>query len=417
VLINELADGEIASDIVDVYPHAKEKSQVNLKYQFLKKLSGKEYHPEDVKKILTSLGFEIRLEGTDYLSVSVPYHKPDISLPADLVEEIMRIDGYDNIEIPSTISISPSTDKNYYAALFKEKVSNYLSSIGFNEILTNSITNSAYFTEAEIADAVRMVNNLSAELNVMRPSMLQTGLESIAYNINRKNNNLSFFEFGKTYKTSGVGKYFENEHLCLYTAGTIAENSWKLNSTKADIYYLKGICQKIFNNLNSEIHEFTINESSKFTHQLSGRLNGQVVLQIGEIRPKLLQSFAIKQPVFYADFDWDTIMTLLENNNKIEFKEIPRQLPVHRDLALVVNKLLPYEEVEKAINSVNLSKLRDIRLFDIFESEKFGADKKSLALSFVFLDKEKTLTDEEVEDMMNKIILTLENRLKAEIRK
>ena len=187
-LIKELANGEVASNIIDVYPHPKEKQQVALKYQYIKKLSGKNYHPETVKKILLSLGFEIIKDGIDNLHLAAPYHKPDITLPADVVEEIMRIDGYDNIEIPVTISISPSTETEINKAAYKEKISNYLSSAGFNEILTNSITNSAYFTEPEMKSAVKMINNLSAELNILRPSMLETGLESIAYNLNRKNN-------------------------------------------------------------------------------------------------------------------------------------------------------------------------------------------------------------------------------------
>jgi phenylalanyl-tRNA synthetase beta chain len=415
-LIKEIAGGEIASNIIDVYPHPKEKQQIILKYQYLKKLGGKNYHPESVKKILLSLGFEITKDGIDDLHILAPYHKPDITLPADIVEEIMRIDGLDNIEIPATISISPSTEINAGKASYKEKVSNYLSSAGFNEILTNSITNSAYFEESEMRNTVKMINNLSAELNILRPSMLETGLESIAYNLNRKNNNLCFFEFGKTYKTSGIGKYFEDEHLCLYITGAIAENSWKSKPTNADIYYLRGVCEKIFSLLNTETPEFIITENNKFTHQLSCKINRQTVLQIGAISQTVLQSFNIKQSAFFADFNWDLLTNLLENN-KIEFNELPKQLPVHRDLAIVVDKSLQYAEVEKTILNLHLNKLQGIQLFDIFESEKFGVDKKSLALSFNFVDKEKTMTDEEVEEMMNKIMLTLENKLKAEIRK
>ena len=313
-LIKEISGGEIASNIIDVYPHPKEKQQVVLKYQYLKKLSGKNYHPESVKKILLSLGFEITKDGIDELHVSAPYHKPDISLPADIVEEIMRIDGLDNIEIPTTISISPSTEIHPSKASYKEKVSNYLSSVGFNEILTNSITNSAYFEQAELTGAVKMINNLSAELNMMRPSMLETGLESISYNLNRKNIDLCFFEFGKTYKTSGVGKYFEDEHLCLYTTGAMAGNSWKSKSPSTDIYYLRGVCQKIFSLLNTEVPEFFISENDKFTHQLSCKINRQTVLQMGIIKQGVLQTFGIKQPVFFADFNWDLLRGLCENN-------------------------------------------------------------------------------------------------------
>jgi phenylalanyl-tRNA synthetase beta chain len=181
LLIKELAGGEISSNIVDVYPDPREKVQVGIKYHFIKKLSGKMYHSATVKDILVSLGFEVIKEGIDELFVAVPYHKPDISLPADLVEEILRIDGLDNIPIPEAITLTPSVEENYGTEAWREKISAYLAGLGFNEILTNSITNSAYFTQTELATAVKMLNNLSADLNIMRPSMLETGLEVITH--------------------------------------------------------------------------------------------------------------------------------------------------------------------------------------------------------------------------------------------
>ncbi len=187
MMIKEFCGGEIASDIVDVYPEPKEKFKIGLKYHYLKKLAGKNYHPDAVKGILSSLDFEIVKEGLDELTVAPPFHKPDISLPADVVEEIIRIDGLDNIEIPSSITMTPSVEENYAAGIFREKVSAYLTGLGFNEIMTNSITNEAYFDETELTGSVKMLNSLSTELNIMRPSMLETGLESIAHNLNRKN--------------------------------------------------------------------------------------------------------------------------------------------------------------------------------------------------------------------------------------
>ena len=189
---------------------------------------------------MESLGFTVVREGMDAMTLEVPYHKPDVSLPADIVEEIVRIDGLDNIDIPVTISISPSVEENYKAELLKEKISNVLTGLGFTEILTNSITNSAYFNETELQTAVKLLNNLSNELNIMRPSMLHTALEVISFNINRKNNNLRFFEFGKTYSTSGVGRYDETNHLCIYLTGDVRSNHWKEKSVHSDIYYIKG---------------------------------------------------------------------------------------------------------------------------------------------------------------------------------
>ena len=199
MLIKEIAGGTIASEMIDVYPDPEPKKEVSIKYHYLKKLSGKNYHPDTVKNILQSLGFSLERDSMDTLTVAVPYHKPDVSLPADLVEEILRIDGLDNIDIPTTISISPSIEENYKAEQLKEKISNVLTGLGFSEILTNSITNAAYFSETELKTVVKLLNNLSSELNVMRPSMLHTALEVVSFNINRRNNNLKFFEFGKTY--------------------------------------------------------------------------------------------------------------------------------------------------------------------------------------------------------------------------
>jgi phenylalanyl-tRNA synthetase beta chain len=227
LLVKELAGGEIASELVDVYPDPRNKTQVILKHHYLKKLSGKNYHPDTVKNILLSLGFEIIKEGIDAIHVAVPWHKPDVSLPADIVEEIMRIDGLDNIAIPSAITISPSVEKDRDQSARRSSVSGYLVGQGFNEILTNSITNSAYFSQEELETSVKMINSLSAELNIMRPSLLETGLESIAYNLNRKNNQLQFFEFGKSYATSEVGNYTETTHLCLYVTGPLRDDSWK----------------------------------------------------------------------------------------------------------------------------------------------------------------------------------------------
>ena len=190
-----------------------------MKYHYIKKLSGKNYHPDKVKKILTALGFEVIKEDIDELKVAVPYNKPDISIPADIVEEIIRIDGLDNIEIPTSITISPAIAASGVKEALKDKIAGYLVGLGFVEILTNSITNSKYFSEEVLAGSVKMLNNLSVELDVLRPTMLETGLETVAYNLNRRNLHLQLFEFEKVYATDGVGQYREEERLCIYLTG------------------------------------------------------------------------------------------------------------------------------------------------------------------------------------------------------
>ena len=420
ILIKEICGGEIASDIVDIYPQPKEKTQVAMKHHYLKKLSGKNYHADTVKDILVSLGFEMLKEGIDELRVAVPYHKPDISLAADLVEEILRIDGLDNVTIPDAITITPSVEDNYALDVYKEKTANYLVGLGFYEIMTNSITNSAYFAEEELSGSVKMLNNLSAELNILRPSMLETGLESIAHNLNRKNNDLRFFEFGKTYATTGSAQYSEPEHLCLYITGKNLEEGWRNKPTASDFYVLKGIVAKILQLLGATVDSFEallpIAIGTKFENGLQGKIMEEIILQTGIVSKQTLGLFDIKQPVFFADLNWDSL-SKIATANKQAFNPIPKFPAVQRDLALIVPKQLAYEEVEKTVQKMSLKKLQGIRLFDIFESEKLGAGKKSMAVNFTFLDEEKTLTDQEIDGWMNKIMSNLERDLQAEIRK
>jgi len=417
LLIKELAGGEIASEIVDIYPDPKNKVQVILKHHYLKKLSGKNYHPDTVKNILLSLGFEIIKEGIDAIHVSVPWHKPDVSLPADLVEEIMRIDGLDNILIPSSITISPSVEKDRSAAAWKAAAASYLVGQGFNEILTNSITNSAYYTAEELETVVKMINNLSAELNIMRPSLLETGLESIAHNLNRRNANLRFFEFGKTYHTAGVGQYTEEQHLGLWITGQLQEDGWKGKGPHADFYYIKSLCERIFQLVGVTLPCWEpLNNAPRLAAGLSISVKGDTILEAGQVSSTVLKQFDCKQDLYFADIRWQKLLALTPGKD-VEFRELPRQLPVQRDLAMIVARSLTFENVEKAIRSAKVEKLQEIKLFDIFQSEKLGADKKSLAVSFTFLDEEKTLTDKEIDGMVNRIMGSLEKELQAEIRK
>jgi phenylalanyl-tRNA synthetase beta chain len=291
-MIKELCGGQITSEIVDIYPQPAEKTQVSLKYHFLKKLGGKNYHPDSVKNILTSLGFEIMKEGIDELRVSVPFSKPDISLPADLVEEVLRIDGLDNIEIPTAITITPSVEENYLQQSQKEKAANYLVGLGFYEMLTNSITNAAYFSEDELQCMVKMMNSLSADLNILRPSLLETSLESVAHNLNHKNNNLKFFEFGKGYFTSGAGQYHELEQLCLVVSGHTNEESWKQKSKAADFYFIKGAVTAVLTLLGVKPDLVEIVDAPKLDDHIIYKVKGQVVAGAGEVKKKCYHSLA-----------------------------------------------------------------------------------------------------------------------------
>jgi phenylalanyl-tRNA synthetase beta chain len=411
MMIKEITGGEIASDVVDVYANAKEKTEVVLKNHYLKKISGKNYHPDTIKKILQSLEFEILKEGQDDIRVTVPFSKPDITLPADIVEEIMRIDGFDNVEIPAAITISPAVETAGFEAAFKEKIANILIGSGFSEILTNSITNSAYYKEEILNNSVKLLNNISVELDVLRPSLLETGLECVSHNLNHKNNNLLLFDFGKSYSTAGVGEYKEEEHLCLYASGHKNQSGWREKENKADIFFIKGVCENLFRSLGIDTAGFKVSDSS-----LTAFINDKMVAEIKAVDRNKLEQFSIKQPVFFADINWERL-TAFSKKIKIEFSEISKYPEVHRDISMIVNKNIPYENVERLTKGLNISTLVNIKLFDIFESEKLGEDKRSLALSFTFSDKEKTLTDKEIDSMMNKIIVSYEKQLGAEIRK
>jgi phenylalanyl-tRNA synthetase beta chain len=411
LLIKEVAGGEISSDIIDIYPHPKEKAQVSIKYHYLKKLSGKNYHPDSVKKILEALGFEVLRDGIDELQIAVPFSKPDISLPADIVEEVVRIDGIDSIEIPTSITLSPSINTLAGKERLKDKIANYLVGQGFNEILTNSITNSKYYTEEVLAQAVKMVNSLSIDLDIMRPSLLETGLETISFNMNRRNNNLQFFEMGKTYLQKEVGSYKEQEHLAIYLTGNNHEDEWREKSQANDLYRAKGIVASILLLCGCSDISFEKTETGLDIYKGKQKLG-----TLNEVSKTKLNQFDIKQTVLYIDFDFAALLKIVEQH-KVVYKEVAKFPAVQRDLALIVDSTVQYHAIESIVAKQKNTKLQTARLFDVFESDKLGAGKKSMAVNFTFLDEEKTLTDKEIEGMMNKLIQSFEKEIGAEIRK
>ena len=415
MLIKEIAGGKISSEIIDVYPFPKEKKEITLSNHYLKKISGKNYHSDTVRNILKSLNFDILREGIDELQVAVPFSNPDIAIPADVIEEIMRIDGLDNVEIPSSIKMSPAIDTGLNAALQKEKIISWLNGNGFSEIFTNSITNSKYFDDETLATTVKIINSLSEDLNVMRPSMLPTGLECIAYNINRKNPDLLFLEFGKTYSKIR-NDYTETENLALYFTGNKNDFNWNSPAQKIDIYFVKGICTSIFSLAGLNNFHFEVSKNKQLDDGITAFVNNENIAVAGSVNKEQLEQFSIKQPVFFACVNWQKIIALT-GNQQISFEPISKFPAVHRDLSLVVEKRITYETVENLVHSLHLSKLLRVKLFDVFENEKLGENKKSFAISFTFLDKEKTLTDKEIDSMMNKIINVFETKINAEIRR
>ncbi len=414
LLIKEIAGGEISSNVIDVYAQLIPQKKITLTYSYLKKLSGKQYEANDVKAILQSLGFVITDENAESLAVIVPYSKVDVSLPADLVEEIVSIDGLDNIPIPASITITPAKETLHFKEAIKEKISQQLAGFGFYEMVTNSITNSKYFSEDVLSTTVKMMNNLSADLDVLRPSMLQTGLEAIGYNINRKNNNLRFFEWGKTYHKKAVGNYKEHEHLSLYITGDEHEQTWNEKAKAFGLFSMKGFVNAVFSI--TPIQNISFEKDEAHSECLNIIYNKQPLGKLLKVNVAEALAFDIKQPVYFADIYVDEWLKAAQAA-KIIYKEVARFPAVQRDLAMVVNQNISYAEIEQTIHQQKITKLSNMRLFDIFESEKLGKGKKSLAVNFTFRDDEKTLTDKEIDGMMNRIMQSLQTGVNAEIRK
>ncbi len=410
-LIKEMSGGTV-SGIIDIFPTPAEPVIIALPFLFVKKLSGKNYNNVDIIQILTALDFEILQNENENLLVKVPSHKNDIHHPADLVEEIMRIDGLDNIDIPASIHITPSIEKLAAKTNIREKISNYLSS-SCHEIFTNSITNSHLYNENILQSSVKMINSLSAELDMLRPEMLNSGLAALSHNINRKNTELRFYEFGKTYSHTH-GKYTETEHLSVYLTGQVSNADWNHRPEKSSLFYLKGMLQSVFEMIGAQDVVFEPSEKAGLVNALEIFYRRKKIGICGQVAEAVLQKFDIRQPVFFGDIEW--IQLLGEKKNE-KYKEISKFPFAERDLALVVDKKLNYADIEKATKKLKIGNLTAVRLFDVFESEKLGKDKKSMAVNFSFSDDSKTLTDADIDAMMQQLVHVYEKELNAEIRK
>jgi len=412
-MIVELCSGTIASEVIDVYPEPAKPVELPLKYRYLKTLSGKNYHPDTIKTILESLGFGLIKEGNDDIWFSVPLRKTDVTHAADLVEEIMRIDGYDNIDIPHDVIMTTSADTLAAPAAWRQKTASWLVGLGFNEMLTNSITNSAYYQEDVLNSAVKMLNNLSAELNILRPSMLETGLEVVAHNLNRRNRNLRFFEFGKIYHSQPEGGTSEKNRLLMLITGDQQAAFWQSKNEAAGFFFLKGIMEGL-----ATLCQVKISSGENADGDIRGiswYQGRQALATFGWVGGEKLNQFGIKQPVLAAEIHWDEWWAIADRK-KISFSEIPRFPAMERDLSMIVDSKVNFAQVEQILRKAKIAAMTDYSLFDVFESDKLGEGKKSMALHFQFQDKEKTLTDKEVDGMMGKLVGLLENELNASLR-
>lgn len=409
-MIVELAGGEIASGITDVYPTPLEATNVPVTYDYIQKLSGKAYSKEAIKEILLASGFVITHETEEGLTLQVPSNKTDVSQPADIVEEVLRIDGLDNIQIPDRLNITLtkalSGDRDV-----RNRTAELLCGMGLQEIVTNSIVNSKYYPERN--DIVRMINSLSSELDVMRPSLLEGGLEVIQYNCNRKSQDLGLFEYGNIYTQQG-DKYIQESMLGIWVTGNVATGQWNQKAERADIFYLKGLLNNLmsYSGIKNITQAYADNNGD---NEIVWKWKNQTLCTAKQVSAKRLGEFDVKQEVFFAAINWDVWMKALAAV-KIGYKEVPKYPAVLRDLSIVLDNSVSYKDVKDATEQLKLDALQSFGLFDIFESEKLGKGKKSYALSYTFQLQDRTLTDTEIEQLMKQLVDTYKNKLSAQIR-
>lgn len=428
LLLQELAGGQIASEIVDVYPDPIREKEVTVRYAFLDRLIGKQLPHDQIRRILQDTGMSILADHHDSLLLSVPTHKRDVTREADVIEEILRIYGYNNIEIPSEVNASVVHWEKPDRGRLREVISSLLTGVGFFEIMNNSLSNPDYYKqtgEFVPESFVEVINPLSRELKIMRQTMLFGGLETISFNLNRKALDLKLFEFGRTYhqhpdqlsSTDVIQRYTETEHLALFLTGRQVPEHWHAGDERMDVYYLKAVVMNILHRLGIEPGKlnFRTGGPSLFAYSLTGTCQEGTVAEIGRVRGEIITNFSIRQDVLFADLNLDVIKGLLIGVG-IEFNPLPRFPEVRRDLALLLPKEVQYSDIEKLAFQTDRRLLKKVRLFDVFEGEKIGEGKKSYAVSFFLLDEEKTLTDPEIDQVMKRLMTAFEHRFGAVIR-
>jgi len=416
LLIEEYADGKLASDVSDFYPVKIEDFQVFLSYENAYRLIGQEIPKDTIKNILASLEIKINSETEGGLGLTIPSYRTDVQREADIIEEILRVFGYNNIEFSNKLntSITFNSDTN---TKVENIIANHLSALGFNETMANSLTKSDYINLSENIkeDAnVVMLNPLSNDLGVMRQSLLFSGLESISYNINRKNNSLKFYEFGKTYHKFN-DKYQEDKHLTLFVTGNRAKESWNSNNSISDFFYLKGIITTVLQRVGVSKIKTSPSKSDIFSEGITLSLGKIKLVDFGVVKRSILKEFGIKQEVLFADFNLENLYNL-SGNKKIRVSELPKFPSVKRDLALLLDHNIAFKEVYNLAFQSERNLLKEVDLFDVYEGDNLPEGKKSYAVSFLLQDENKTLEDKQIDKIMQKLQQTFEKNLDAVLR-
>jgi phenylalanyl-tRNA synthetase beta chain len=427
MLIKEIAGGSISSEIIDVYPHPLKNSLVEINYNNINRLIGKNIDPPVIKKILDLLDFEIRGEYGDDLTVEVPSYRVDVKREADVIEEILRIYGYNNVgvsnHVNSTLSYSEKPDKEKIVNI----ISDLLSNNGFSEIMSNSLTPAAWYEENDDFDneqLVMLANPLSSDLNAMRQSLLFGGLSSVSWNINRQNPDLKLYEFGHCYflKKPGhsdpkVSDYVEKSALDLFLSGNTNRQSWNNKTNPTGFFNIKSSVEMILSRLGIMPENLTTGESNKkyFAESLTYLFNNKIVAEAGRISKRYLLHFDIDQDVYYGHIEWDFLLSLIKTYS-ISFRELPKYPSVRRDLALLLDRGVKFGRIREIALQTEKNIIHDISLFDVYESDSLGKNKKSYAVSFILHDDLKTMTDKNIDNVMNNLIRAFERELNAQIR-
>ena len=430
MMVKELAGGTISSEIKDICAAPAQDFIVELTYEKVHSLIGKVIPVETIKSIVASLEMKIMNETAEGLTLAVPPYRVDVQRDCDVIEDILRIYGYNNVEIPSTLKSSLTTkgdcDKSNK---LQNLVAEQLVGCGFNEILNNSLTRAAYYDGMETYAAknlVMLLNPLSADLNCMRQTLLFGGLESIAHNANRKNADLKFFEFGNCYHFDAEKKnpekvlapYSEDYHLGLWVTGKMVSNSWAHADENSSVYELKAYVENILKRLGLELHTLVVGNLSDDIYSTALTVNtkgGKRLATFGVITRKLLKAFDIDNEVYYADLNWKELMKAIRSV-KVSYKEISKFPAVKRDLALLLDKKVQFAEIEKIAYETEKKLLKEVSLFDVYEGKNLEAGKKSYAVSFLLQDESQTLNDKMIDKIMSKLVKNLEDKLGAKLR-
>ena len=417
LLITDIAGGEISSGIEDLYPNKIEDFQVFLSFETTFKLIGQEIPQETIKSILTSLEIKVNSVTEGGLGLTIPSYRTDVQREADIIEEILRVYGYNNIKFSNKLNATMSHASKFEDYKVQNVVANQLIAQGFNEMMANSLTKANYTELSDVlneAHNVNMLNPLSNDLAAMRQSLLFSGLEAVAYNINRKQSNLKFFEFGKTYHNYESG-YIENKHLTLLITGERAIDSWNTVSKTSDFFYLKGIIESIFSRLGVSKLKSSPLKTDLLSEGMIFSLGKNQLVEFGIVKRNIAKKIGVSQQVLFADFNWDNIIEIAKFN-KIKFNAISKYPEVKRDFALLIDNNVNFNEIYTIAKQSEKKLLKDVTLFDVYEGDKLPSGKKSYAVSFTLEDKEKTLTDKQIDKIMNKLQSSFEKQLGAELR-